>query len=131
MFRERGSRRGWVAALVIAAAVVAVCAIASAVAANWVASRWYVALNGSAGTGTVAIYNGVPGTVLGFNLSTVASDSGLAVGSLPLFDQELVSKTIPASSRADAERIVVELLGRAAACTAPLPPAGCPGAAGP
>ena len=50
------------------------------------------------------------------------------MGELPLFDQELVSKGIPASSAEDAQRIVTELSLRATACKAVFPPAGCPGA---
>jgi protein phosphatase len=99
------------------------------VAQNWLHSRWYVAINGSPGTGTISIYNGVQGSMLGFNLSTVSVDSGLTVGSLPFFDQELVSKGIPASDETDAQRIVSELKDRAAACAAPFAPSGCPGVA--
>ena len=94
---------------------------------SWVTSQWYVAINGSAGTGTVAIYNGVQGSLAGIKLSGIDTDSGLMVGSLPLFDQELVSKGIPAASYADAQRIVAELQSRATECQALIPPQGCPG----
>jgi len=94
---------------------------------QWLASQWYVAVNGSAGTGTVAIYNGVQGTLAGISLSHIDSQSTLVVGSLPLFDQELVSKGIPAADFADAQRIVTELESRAAECQALIPPQGCPG----
>jgi serine/threonine protein phosphatase PrpC len=94
----------------------------------WISTQWYVAVNGSAGTGTIAIYNGVPGSLLGIQLSTLNTASTVTVGELPLFDQELVSKGIPAASRDDADRIVTELAVRAAACKAVFPPAGCPGA---
>lgn len=120
-------RRGWVIGVVSTLMALALAVVAAIVAVNWLNSRWYVAINGSAGTGTVAVYNGVPGTLVGFNLSQVSNDSGVTVGALPLFDQELVSKGIPASSREDAERIVAELRARAAACMTPLAPAGCPG----
>ena len=94
----------------------------------WISTQWYVAVNGSAGTGTIAIYNGVPGTLFGVNLSSLDTESTVTVGELPLFDQELVSKGIPASSLDDAQRIVDELSTRATACKAVFPPAGCPGA---
>jgi len=94
---------------------------------SWVTSQWYVSINGSAGTGTVAIYNGVQGSLAGIKLSGIDTDSGLMVGSLPLFDQELVSKGIPAASYEDAQRIVAELQSRAAECQALIPPQGCPG----
>ena len=111
-------------ALILAGAVIVVL-----VSQNWLHSRWYVAVNGNPGTGTVAIYNGIQGSMLGINLSSVSVDSGLTVGSLPFFDQELVSKGIPASDEADAQRIVSELNDRASACAGPLAPSGCPGAA--
>ena len=125
---DRRPRRRWKVlgafALIVAAAV-----IVGIVAQNWLHSRWYVAVNGSPGTGTVAIYNGIQGSLLGIDLSTLSNDSGLTVGSLPFFDQELVSKGIPASDEKDAQRIVSELNDRAAACASPLAPPGCPGAA--
>jgi serine/threonine protein phosphatase PrpC len=125
--RQRPRRRWKVLgtlALVLAAAVVA-----GIIAQNWLHSRWYVSVNGSPGTGTVAIYNGIQGSLLGVGLSTMSTDSGLTVGSLPFFDQELVSKGIPASDETDAQRIVSELNDRAAACAGPLAPSGCPGVA--
>ena len=123
----RRSRRPWVIAVITVLIVGSVAALAWVVTANWLASRWYVAVQGNAGTGTVAIYNGVQGSLLGAELSSVASDSGLNVGTLPLFDQELVSKGIPAANRSDADRIVVELRDRAASCVGPTAPVGCPG----
>ena len=81
----------------------------------------------SAGTGTVAIYQGVPGNLASVSLSTLTTDTGLPAGHLPLFDQELVSKGIPAESEADAQRIVTELQVRADECQTLFPPAGCPG----
>jgi protein phosphatase len=98
------------------------------IARTWLGSQWYVSVNGNPGTGTVAIYNGVPGTLVGIPLSSVTTDTGLTVGSLPLFDQELVSKGIPAGDSTDAERIVFELQSRAASCQSLTPPNGCPGA---
>jgi protein phosphatase len=110
--------------------VVLILAIAGALIATraWINTQWYVAVNGSAGTGTIAIYNGVPGSLLGINLASLDTESTVTVGELPLFDQELVSKGIPAASQADAQRIVTELAVRATACKAIFPPAGCPGA---
>jgi len=94
---------------------------------QWLGTQWYVAVNGGAGTGTVSIYNGVQGTLAGMSLSTLDSQSTLIVGSLPLFDQELVSKGIPAAGYEDAQRIVAELESRAAECQTLIPPPGCPG----
>ena len=108
--------------------VIALAITALGLARTFVSAQWYVAVNGSPGTGTVAIYQGVPGSLLGISLSELSSDAAITVGSLPLFDQELVSKGIPAQSEEDAQRIVSELRARAASCQVALPPAGCPGA---
>ncbi|MHB1211148.1 MAG: protein phosphatase 2C domain-containing protein [Candidatus Nanopelagicales bacterium] len=135
--RERGERRhrrrrtrrrwAWIAAAVLAAAVLL--AAAGLAARAWLGAQWYVAVNGPAGTGTVSVYQGIQGSLLGARLSTLWSDSGLQVGTLPYFDQELVSKGIPAADEADAERIVAVLASRSAQCQTLVPPAGCPGTA--
>lgn len=122
-------RRTWLIIGGVAVGIVVLAIAAIGLARTFVSSQWYVAVNGSPGTGTVAIYQGVPGTLVGLSLSELSTDAGITVGSLPLFDQELVSKGIPAQSQADAERIVSELRTRAASCQVALPPAGCPGAA--
>lgn len=96
-------------------------------AQTWLNNQWYVAINGSAGTGTVGIYQGVQGNLGGIRLSNLETDTQLPVGELPLFDQELVSKGIPAESLSDAQRIVAELESRATECRTIFPPAGCPG----
>lgn len=125
---RRRRRRRIATTLGVLVAVGVTVLIGAMVARTWIAGQWYVAVNGSAGTGTVAIYQGVPGSLLGIPLSSLTSNSGLEVGTLPLFDQELVSKSIPATSESDAQRIVTELQDRAAQCQTALPPTGCPGA---
>ena len=124
--RRRRRRVWWLAGGVVVAIIVAA-AVALTVAASWLSSQWYVAVNGSAGTGTVSVYRGVQGSLLGYRLSSVWADSGLQVGTLPYFDQELVSKGIPAADEVDAQRIIAELQGRAAECQTIMPPTGCPG----
>lgn len=118
-------RRTWIIAVIAVLGAVILAGVV--IAKSWVNNQWYVAINGAAGTGTVAVYHGVPGTLLGFEMSSLDYDSQLVVGELPLFDQELVSKGIPAASQGDAMRIVTELHSRANACKAVFPPAGCPG----
>ena len=77
---------------------------------------------------TVAVYRGVQGSLLGYELSSLSSDSKLTVGTLPYFDQELVSKGIPAKDEADAQRIIAELTSHAIECQTVVPaPSGCPG----
>lgn len=123
-------RRTWMTAVGVLVALLAIGTAAVMGARAWLGQQWYVAINGSPGTGTIAVYSGLPEAVLGVNLSSLESDSGLPVGSLPLLLQETVSKTIPATSAEDADRIVNELRSAAASCRALTPPAGCPGAIG-
>lgn len=123
--RERRRRVIGIAAAIAIIAAVTVAALSGA--RTWLDNQWYVAINGNPGTGTVAIYRGIQGTLAGFPLSHVDTDSGLGVGTMPVFDQELVSKGIPAANFADAQRIVDELQARAAQCSATFPPQGCPG----
>jgi protein phosphatase len=125
---RRRRRRLWWTVAGVAAASIAVLVAGTAIAFSWLSSQWYVAVNGSAGTGTVSVYQGIQGSLLGVRLSSLWSDSGLQVGTLPYFDQELVSKGIPAADEVDAQRIISELQGRAADCQTALPPTGCPGA---
>lgn len=125
--RSRSRRRRWLAVGAVIVAIAGLLVAFALVAQSWISSQWYVAVNGSAGTGTVGVYRGVQGSLLGARLSTLWSDSGLTVGTLPYFDQELVSKGIPAAGEADAQRIVAELQSRAAECGTLMPPAGCPG----
>ena len=124
----RRTRQGWLIALGVLAGLLAVLVIAGITANNWVTHKWYVSVNGSAGTGTVAVYRGVQGSLLGYELSSLSSDSKLTVGTLPYFDQELVSKGIPAKDEADAQRIIAELTSHAIECQTVVPaPSGCPG----
>jgi PPM family protein phosphatase len=116
--------------LTLGFAIVAVAALTMGVlwaGQTWLMSQWFVSVQGPAGTGTIAIYQGVPTTLAGVELSSVNVNTDLTVGSLPLFDQELVSKGIPAADLADAERIVAELQSRADDCRQVFPPQGCPG----
>ncbi|MCP4744442.1 MAG: serine/threonine-protein phosphatase, partial [Actinomycetales bacterium] len=65
---RRWKRVGIYVALIAAIAAVTYGALIAAQA--WLQSQWYIAVNGSPGTGTVAIYQGVPGSLAGVSLST-------------------------------------------------------------
>jgi len=125
--REVRRRRGMQWAIAILS-VVAVLAVGIVAGRAWLHHQWYVSVYGNPGTGTVAVYNGITGSALGISLSRLTTDSHVAVGTLPLFDQELVSKGIPAADEDDAARILQELAQRASDCQAAVPAAGCPGA---
>lgn len=127
-YKPRRSRRGLVVGLTTAVVITLLVIGSLVVVRGWVLSQWYIAINGSPGTGTVAIYNGLPGSLLGLPLQNLEVNSPIVVGSLPLFDQELVSKGIPAESGSDAQRIVAELADRAESCQGFFPAPGCPGA---
>jgi hypothetical protein len=128
--RSRTRRKPWLVAGAVIVVAALLVGVGFVLARSWLSTQWFVAINGNAGTGTVGVYRGVQGSLLGAPLSTLWTDSGLQVGTLPYFDQELVSKTIPAASEVDAQRIVAELQSRAAECTTVLPPTGCPGTTG-
>lgn len=120
-------RRRYVRTGVVLGLIALLLIIGGVVGRMWISTQWYVSVLGNPGTGTVAVYNGVPGSLLGISLTSVSTDSRVPVGNLPLFDQELVSKGIPAASALDAQRIINELTQRAAECQT-APTAGCPGA---
>ena len=120
-------RRRYVQTGVVLGVIALLLIIGGVVGRIWISTQWYVSVLGNPGTGTVAVYNGVPGSLIGISLTSVSMDSRIPVGNLPLFDQELVSKGIPAANALDAQRIINELTQRAAECRT-MPTAGCPGA---
>lgn len=70
----------------------------------------------------------MPQELFGLHLATLVTTSSVPLSSLPAFDQELLTRTIPASSRSDAERIVEQMRQKAIDCLGSNPPAGCPAA---
>jgi protein phosphatase len=96
---------------------------------SWTSTQWYVGTSSSVESGSlVAIYQGVPQELFGLHLATLVTTSWVPLSSLPAFDQELLTRTIPASSRSDAERIVEQMRQKAIDCLGSNPPAGCPAA---
>jgi protein phosphatase len=120
-------RRRYVRAGIVLGLVAVLIILGGVFGRMWINTQWYVSVLGNPGTGTVAVYNGVPGSLIGISLTSVSMDSHVPVGNLPLFDQELVSKGIPAANALDAQRIINELTQRAATCQT-APTTGCPGA---
>ena len=106
--------------------LIAACAVALR---SWTSTQWYVGTTQSLTAGeVVAIYQGVPQDLLGFHLASLVTTSSILLTSLPTFDQELLIRTIPASSQGDAERIVGQMRQKAIDCLSQNPPAGCPAA---
>lgn len=93
---------------------------------SWLNTQWYVGSTNSARGAVVGIYQGVPQELFGLHLAALVSASSVELVTLPAFDQELLVRTIPASSRADAERIVEQMRQTAMQCLGPTPPTGCP-----
>jgi serine/threonine protein phosphatase PrpC len=119
--RPSALRRHW--ALVVTAIVVLVAAVAGILGlAWWLSAQWYVGVN----EGYVAISQGVPQSLLGIPLHRVDETTALPVASLPYYDQQLVTKTIDARSRTEADRIVSSLAAQAAECPTEPVPIGCP-----
>ncbi|RMB61721.1 PP2C family protein-serine/threonine phosphatase [Tessaracoccus antarcticus] len=77
-------------------------------------SRYYI----SEADGNVAIYNGLPGSLLGYELNVLAERSDIAVSDLPRFYQRAVSNTIATSDLVSAQESVEELRWKADRCVA-------------
>jgi protein phosphatase len=71
----------------------------------------------------VAIYQGVPGKIVGLHLSSVYRTTDLHLGELTSSDQELVKQTIPVGSLGDANQAVDKL--RIDQVNGPGAPVGC------
>ncbi len=108
----------------LAGVVIAVLSVAVGVAGFcwWLSSQWFVGVE----AGYVAVYQGVPQSVLGVELNRVSARTALQVDRLPLYDQAQLEGTIDSPTRAQADRIVDDLAARAAECASDSPPLGCP-----
>ncbi|MEZ5184623.1 MAG: protein phosphatase 2C domain-containing protein [Candidatus Nanopelagicales bacterium] len=113
-------RRRWIAAAVAVMFVLGLLGAAS----WWVSGQYYVGSK----DGFVTVYRGIPQNVGGVQFSSVVETTSIPSVQLPVYAQELVSATIAAESRADADRIVVILDEQAATCRTKPKTEGCPGA---
>ena len=78
----------------------------------YTSSRYYIA----EADGAVAIYNGLPGAILGFELNVLTERTDIPVTDLPRFYQRAVANTIATSNLAAAEESVIELRWKAERC---------------
>ncbi|MEO6204663.1 MAG: hypothetical protein ABIO67_04675 [Mycobacteriales bacterium] len=109
----RGRRR----AVVLIAVLVVLSVLSTGAAWAYIRTQYYV----GADADQVAIFRGVSGSVVGVDLSSVATRSDLNVDRLGELDAARVEKGIVAKDRADAERIVTRLTSLAVACPTPTP----------
>jgi protein phosphatase len=112
-------RRRWLAAVIAAVLVIGLLGGAW----WWVSSQYYVGNR----DGYVTIYQGIPQNVGAVELSSVVETTEIPTVQLPVYAQELVTATIAAESRQDAERIVAILDEQAATCRTKPKTEGCPG----
>jgi protein phosphatase len=89
---------------------------------SYTQSRYYVGVDDA---NQVAIYQGVPGKIVGLRLSSVYRTTDLSLGELTSADQALVKQTIPVGSLNDANQAVdklrIDQAGGAQAGCAPSP----------
>ncbi|HEU0238109.1 MAG TPA: protein phosphatase 2C domain-containing protein [Micromonosporaceae bacterium] len=95
---------------------------------SYTQSRYYV---GVTDANEVAIYQGVPGKIVGLHLSSVYRTTDLTLDELTTADQALVKQTIPVGSLTDANQAVDKLrtdqtgeLGAPTGCASPSPSPG-------
>jgi protein phosphatase len=99
----------------------------------WINNSWYVGDQ----DGSVTIFNGPRGQVIGMELSDVEEKTPLAVDSLPEIDQIRLKEGITARSRADAQSVVRNLEAKVSpspdpgATPTPAPPEPSPAAPAP
>ena len=89
----------------------------------WVSSQYYVGSD----NGNVTVFRGIPQNVGSIPLSSVVETTAIPTVQLPVYAQELVTATIAAESRADADRIVAILDDQATTCRTKPKTEGCPG----
>jgi protein phosphatase len=91
----------------------------------WISSQYFVGSK----DGYVTVYRGIPQNVGSVSLSAVVETTNIPSVQLPVYAQELVTATIAAESKADADRIVSILDEQAATCRSKPKTEGCPGVA--
>ena len=89
----------------------------------WVSSQYYVGSD----NGNVTVFRGIPQNVGSLSLSSVVETTAIPTVQLPVYAQELVTATIAAESRTDANRIVAILDEQATTCRTKPKTEGCPG----
>ena len=133
-------RRRPLLGIIITIAVLAALALAGVVGYTFIRGQYYVA----ADAGNVAVYRGIAQKLGPLELSELDETTEVRVDDLSAYSQRRIEQTIPASSRADADRLVGNLrdeaeqnaakkmgAGAADASTDPAPPPENTGEANP
>ena len=136
---ERPRRRPMLG-IIVTIAVLAALALAGVVGYTFIRGQYYVA----ADAGNVAVYRGIAQKLGPIELSELDETTEVRVDDLSAYSQRRIEQTIPASSRADADRLVGNLrdeaeqnaakkmgAGAADASTDPAPPPENTGEANP
>ncbi len=93
---------------------------------TWAQQQYFVGAHDTGTSSTVAVYRGPAEALFGIDVSSVVTDTDIALADLPEFEQQEVLDTIPARSLQDADEIVQRLRDEALACQSEKPPSGCP-----
>ncbi|MDF1487253.1 PP2C family protein-serine/threonine phosphatase [Tessaracoccus caeni] len=113
-YAPREAKRRWPGTLAAILVVALVLGGSAWGAVAFTRTRYFVAVH----DGNVAIYNGLPGTVLGYELNTLVEDTDIAVADLPRYYQRDVNNTIAVDDLAAAQVTAGELRMRAEQCVA-------------
>lgn len=97
--------RGWLRIIAPIVGVLGALVLVSAAAIGWVRSQWYVGES----VGYVAIFQGIPGSLAGLPLQTLAVTTDLPVTALPTIRAESLAEGIDAATLPAAEQIVQTL----------------------
>jgi len=103
--RRRAKRRR-IGLVIVIVLVIAALTAAAAIGYQYTQRQYYVGANG----GSVAIFQGVQQDIGPLSLHSVYRDTSLDLDELTMFNRKRVESTISASSLADAERIINQLI---------------------
>ncbi|WP_205843981.1 PP2C family protein-serine/threonine phosphatase [Nakamurella deserti] len=133
--RRPSRTRRWVRRVGLAVAIAALLVIGGVLGVNWVGTQYYVGDN----NGSVAVFRGVDGSILGIDLSSAQEGScwGPTPGCVPLHTTDLVPAArdqviagIPASDLQNAREILLRLDGQKLPLCSTFSPTPTPGPPG-
>lgn len=111
-YAPSATRRKWPSVLGVLVLVALLLGGAIWGVSSYAKTRYFV----SAEEGTVAIYNGLPGSILGYSLNNLVKSTSTKVEDLPKFYQRTVENGIGVGSLDEAQTTAVELAAMAKRC---------------